>query len=75
MPKIIEPKIDCKCIDTNSLVNLRLALITTKDTYNDIASRLIKIDLYKPSPEVKKIQEQARKFDALLHELDKILPC
>ena len=75
MPNIREIKIDCKCIDIDSLSNLRLSLITAKDTYNDIASRLIGMELHKPSIDVKNIQEQARKFDALLHELDKIPPC
>ncbi len=75
MPKIKEIKLDCKCIDQESLANLRLGLITAKDTYNDIASKLIGMNLYKPSSEVKNIKEQARKFDALLHELDKIPPC
>ena len=75
MPNIKEPKIDCRCIDAESLSNLRLSLITAKDTYNDIASRLIGMELHKPSIEVKNIQEQTRKFDALLHELDKIPPC
>lgn len=75
MPKIREIKFDCRCIDVESLANLRLSLITAKDTYNDIASRLIGMELHKPSIEVKNIQDQARKFDALLHELDKIPPC
>ena len=75
MPKIREIKIDCRCIDIESLTNLRLSLITAKDTYNDIASRLIGMELHKPSIEVKNMQEQARKFDTLLHELDKIPPC
>ena len=71
----IEQKFDCRCIDLESLTNLRLALITAKDTYNDIASKLIGMELHKPSPEIKNIQEQARKFDAILHELDKVPPC
>ncbi len=75
MPKIREIKIDCKCIDIESLTNLRLSLITSKDIYDDIASKLIGMELHKPSPEVKNIQEQSRKFDDLLHELDKIPPC
>ena len=75
MPTIREPKFDCRCIDAESLANLRLSLITAKDTYNDVASKLIGMELHKPSPEVKNIQEQARKFDALIHELDKIPPC
>lgn len=75
MSRIREPKFDCKCIGAESLANLRLSLITSRDTYNDIASKLIGMELHKPSPEVKNIQEQARKFDALLHELDKIPPC
>ena len=75
MPKIREIKIDCRCIDIESLTNLRLSLITAKDTYNDIASRLIGMELHKPSIDVKNMQEQARKFDTLLHELDKIPPC
>lgn len=73
--KIREIKLDCRCIDIESLVNIRLALITAKDTYNDVASKLIGMELHKPSPEVKNIQEQARKFDTLLHEFDKIPPC
>lgn len=72
---IREPKFDCKCIDIDSLANLKLGLITAKDTYNDIASKLIGMELHKPSPEVKNIQEQAKKFDTILHELDKIPPC
>lgn len=75
MPRIREPKFDCRCIDLESLTDLRLSLITSRDTYNDIASKLIGMELHKPSPEVKNIQEQARKFDALLHELDKIPQC
>ncbi len=75
MPKIREIKFDCGCIDAESLANLRLSLITAKDTYNDVVSKLIGMELHKPSPEIKNIQEQARKFDALLHELDKIHPC
>ena len=70
-----EPIFDCKCIDAESLANIRLGLMTAKDTYNDIASRLIGMELHKPFPEVGNIQEQAIKFDALLHELDKIPPC
>ena len=70
-----EPKFDCRCIDLESLTDLKLSLITSRDTYNDIASRLIRMELHKPSHEVKNIQEQARKFDALLHELDKIPQC
>lgn len=75
MSTIRKPKFDCKCIDIESLADLKLSLITSKDTYNDVASRLIKMALYKPSPEIKNIQEQARKFDALLRELDKIPQC
>lgn len=75
MPTIREPKFDCRCIDLESLTDLRLSLITSRDTYNDIASKLIGMELHKPSPEVKNIQTQARKFDALLHELDKIPQC
>lgn len=75
MPRIREPKFDCRCIDAESLANLRLSLITAKDTYNDVASKLIGMELHKPSPEVKNIQEQSRKFDALLYELDKIPQC
>lgn len=82
MPTIREPKFDCRCIDLESLTDLRLSLITSRDTYNDIASKLIGMELHKPctnskscSPEVKNIQGQARKFDALLHELDKIPQC
>jgi hypothetical protein len=70
-----EPKFDCRCIDIESLTDLKLSLITSRDTYNDIVSRLIRMELHKPSLEVKNMQEQARKFDALLHELDKIPPC
>lgn len=72
---IKEPKFDCKCIDADSLANLKLGLITAKDTYNDIASKLIGMELHKPSPEIKNIQEQARKFDIILHALDKIPQC
>lgn len=75
MSKNFEPKLDCKCIDAGSLANLRLALITAKETYNDVASKLIGMELHKPSPEVKNIQEQARKFDILLHALDNIPHC
>lgn len=70
-----EPKFDCRCIDIESLTDLKLSLITSRDTYNDIASKLIGMELHKPSPEVKNIQEQARKFGTLLHELDKIPHC
>lgn len=72
MSKTTERKIDCKYIDINSLADLRLALITARDTYNDMASRLIGIgmELHIPS-----IQKQARKFHVLLYELDKIPPC
>lgn len=69
------PKFDCKCIDAESLANIRLALITAKDTYNDIASRLIKMESYKPTINIENIQEQSRKFHMLLHELDKIPSC
>lgn len=68
--------IQCECIDTNSLVNLRLGLLTARDTYNDIASKLIEIGMNKTSPkEINNLKVQARKFDALVHELDKIPPC
>jgi len=70
-----EPQFDCRCIDIESLTDLKLSLITSRDTYNDIASKLIGMELHKPSPEVKNIQEQARKFDTLLHALDKIQQC
>lgn len=79
--KLSKPKFDCRCIDAESLANLRLSLITAKDTYNDVASKLIGMELQpctnsqSCSPEVKNIQEQARKFDVLLHELDKIPQC
>ena len=69
------PKLDCKCIDIESLANLRLGLITARDTYNDIASKLIGMELRKPPSQIQNLQEQARKFDVLLHELDKIPPC
>jgi len=76
IPKIREIKLDCRCIDAESLANLRLALLTAKDTYNDVASKLIGFtDIHKLSSDIKNIQEQARKFDALLHEFDKIPPC
>lgn len=74
-PKIREIKLDCRCIDIESLTNLRLALITAKDTYNDIASKLMVMDAYKQSTNVENIQDQARKFHAILNELDKIPPC
>lgn len=75
MPRIREPKLDCRCIDAESLANLRLSLITAKDTYKDISTILMGTHLHQPSDEVKSVQEQARKFDALLHELDKIPQC
>ena len=75
MPKTTEPKLDCKCIDIESLANFRIALLTSRDTYDDIASRLIGMNVYKSSSEVENIREQARKFDILLHALDNIPPC
>lgn len=65
--------IQCKCIDTDSLVNLRLGLLTARDTYNDIASKLIEIN--KTSEDINNLNVQARKFDSLIYELDKIPPC
>lgn len=55
--------IRCECIDAESLADLKLALITTRDTYRDVATRF---------PE---LRTEARKMDDLLDEFSKIKPC
>lgn len=60
------PKLDCRCIDAESLSDLRLSLLTSRDTYDDLASRLIGMEIYKKSTEIDNI---------LLKELEKIPPC
>lgn len=68
-----ESKFDCKCIDRVSLANLRLSLITAKDTYEDIASKLMRMDPDNQS--IGTLYEKAIKFHKLLQELDKVQPC
>jgi hypothetical protein len=66
----------CECIDQNSLYNLRLGLLTARDTYNDIAAKLIEIGTNKRMPnEIIDIQTQATRFDDLIAEIGKIPPC
>lgn len=72
MPTIRESKFDCKCIDQESLANLRLSLITSKAAYDEMASKLMRMNL---SADIRKIREQATKFHKSLQELDKVIPC
>jgi len=60
-PRIIR----CECIDIESLSDIKLALVTARDTYQDIAMRL-------KSPE---LNAEAKKMNELLDEFSKIKPC
>jgi len=55
--------IRCECIDGESLADIKLALITARDTYKDVSERF---------PE---LREEARKIDNLIDEFSKIKPC
>lgn len=55
--------IRCECIDRHSLANLKLALVTARDTYEDVAIRF---------PE---LIAEARKIDNLINEFSKVKPC
>jgi hypothetical protein len=66
-------KFDCKCIDHETLTTIKISLITSKDTYEDIIKSLIKMG--KPSTNVDVLHTQATKFHEALEELNKIPPC
>lgn len=55
--------IKCECIDMESLADLKLALITTRDTYKDISERF---------PE---FRSEVRKIDDLIDEFSRVKPC
>lgn len=74
MPTIREPKFDCKCIDIESSSDLKIALLTARDTYNDISTRLMKIGP-ENSGAVEKLQEKSKIFHKLITEIEKIPPC
>lgn len=66
MPKIFRPikrEIKCECIDKDTLSDIKLALITTRDTYRDVAMKL---------PELK---TEVMKIDYLIDEFNKIKHC
>lgn len=53
----------CECIDRESLADLKLALVTARNTYKDISTRF---------PE---LRSEARKIDDLLDEFSRVKPC
>ncbi len=74
MPRITEPIFRCECIDQESLSDLKIAVITARDTYEDIVKKL-----KGTGPEFEKsiqsIEDSAKRFHMLINEIDKIKPC
>lgn len=60
LPKRI---IKCECIDKESLADIKLALITVRNTYQDVSTKF---------PE---LRTEARKIDELIYEFNRIKPC
>ncbi len=76
MPEIFKPNLDCKCIDADSIGDLKIALIATRDLYNDTAQKLLGMEIYKTSPSpVQEIRDQVKRFEKLYNSLDKIPRC
>lgn len=74
MSAIIKPKFDCKCIDIEFSSELKIALLTARDTYNDISTRLMKIGPENSSA-IEELQEKSKIFHKLITEIEKIPPC
>jgi hypothetical protein len=69
-------RFDCTCIDGESLVDLKLALVTARDLYEDIA-KTIGTTYRSPTGHLVDVhfRERSARFDDLIKELDKIPPC
>lgn len=74
MSRLTKPIFKCDCIDGESLADLKIALTTARDTYQDIAK-----NLRVTSPEfiksVENLEDNAKRFDILVDEISKIKPC
>lgn len=74
MPRITKPIFRCECIDQESLSDLKIAMITARDTYEDIVEKL-----KGTGPEFEKsiesIEDNAKRFHMLTNEIKKIKPC
>ena len=74
MLRATKPIFRCECIDGESLADMKIALATARDTYQDIAK-----NLRTASPEfiksVENLEDNARRFDILADEISKIKPC
>ena len=55
--------IDCRCIDGETLADLKLYLITSRDTYKDVSERF---------PDLK---EEVKKINELIDEFSRVKPC
>lgn len=60
----------CQCIEKSSVIDLKLALITAKNTFYDRAKELEKTGWVSPQAEI--FREKADKFQMLINELGKI---
>ena len=61
----------CPCIDKSVIIDLKLALITARDTYYNRAKKLEE-KIGQVSPQEKALIEKANRFHALISELRKI---
>lgn len=63
--------IRCECIDEKTITDLKLALITARDTYQGVAN-----SLKKSSPsQTKTLEDKARDFHILINHVDRIRRC
>ena len=73
MSRITKPIFRVECIDQESLSDLKIAIITARDTYEDIAEKLKAIDPGTKS--IENIEDYAKKFHMLIDEIKNIKPC
>lgn len=67
-------KLKCECIDSETISNIKLALIHTKNDYENSA-KIEECKAKKSTPRSIALISKAKQFHTLLSEIAKIKPC